>query len=300
MVTPVANRQAVAHRRVAYEVSQRRACQVIGADRTSMRYRSVRLDDAALRTRLRELGAQRRRFGCRRLLVLIRREGIRVNHKRLRRLYRELPRRKRALGTRSPMTIAQGPNQRWSIDFLNDQLSDGRRSRMLAAVDDFTRECLALVADTGARVGRELDPSKTNGDCLRQRHRADQQGDSALVVADPREYYHRAGQADPERLYRELQGSETSFLTRRSSPRSITPAKPSPIGKTITTTSDRTSALNNTAPAIYATFSASGMQRAGALELPRGSAPAPLHIRAAGREPPRRPQAAQNLGPACC
>jgi putative transposase len=68
--------------------------------------------------------------------------------------------RKRALGTRAPLTVPQGPNQRWSLDFLHDQLSDGRRFRILAVVDDFTRECLGLVADTslsGLRVGRELN-----------------------------------------------------------------------------------------------------------------------------------------------
>ena len=167
MVTPVVKRQAVAHLCQSYEVSQRRACQVIAADRTSMRYRSVRPDDAVLRARLRELAAIRRRFGYRRLLILIRREGTHVNHKKLRRLYRDerlqvrrRGGRKRALGTRAPMAIPQGPNQRWSLDFLSDQLSDSRRFRILAVVDDFTRECLALVADTslsGLRVGRELD-----------------------------------------------------------------------------------------------------------------------------------------------
>jgi putative transposase len=167
MVTPAVKRQAVAHLSVTYEVSQRRACQAIGADRTSMRYRSIRPDDAVLRSRLRELAAQRRRFGYRRLLILLRREGTRVNHKKLRRLYREerlqvrrRGGRKRALGTRAPMTIPQGPNQRWSLDFLSDQLSDSRRFRILALVDDFTRECLALVADTslsGLRTARELD-----------------------------------------------------------------------------------------------------------------------------------------------
>ena len=90
-----------------------------------------------------------------------------MNHKKLRRLYREerlqvrkRGGRKRALGTRAPMTIPQGPNQRWSLDFLSDQLRDGRRIRILAVVDDFTRECLALVADTslsGLRTARELD-----------------------------------------------------------------------------------------------------------------------------------------------
>jgi len=133
----------------------------------TVRYRSRKPDDAALRARLRALANMRRRFGYRRLHVLLRREGFVVNHKRLFRLYREerlLVRRrggrKRALGTRAPMTVAQLPNDRWSVDFVADQFVDGRRLRILVVVDDCTRECLALVADTsisGLRVTRELD-----------------------------------------------------------------------------------------------------------------------------------------------
>jgi putative transposase len=132
-----------------------------------VRYASRRADDSAARLRLRELAHQRRRFGYRRLLILLRHEGWHMNHKKLRRLYREerlqMRRRggrKRALGTRAPMTIPQEPNQRWSLDFVSDQLTSGRRFRILTVVDDFTRECLALVADTslcGLRVSRELD-----------------------------------------------------------------------------------------------------------------------------------------------
>jgi putative transposase len=167
MVTPVARREAAAHLGEVYGVSERRACQAIGVDRSSVRYRSRRPDDGAIRTRLCELAAFRRRFGYRRLHILLRREGLHLNHKKLRRLYaeerlqvRRRGGRKRALGTRAPLALPQGPNQRWSLDFLHDQLSDGRRFRILAILDDFTRECLALVADTslsGLRVGRELD-----------------------------------------------------------------------------------------------------------------------------------------------
>ena len=167
MVTPVAKREAVAHLQSIFEVSERRACAGLGVDRTSVRYRSTRPDDGAVRARLRELAALRRRFGYRRLHILLRREGIIMNHKKLRRLYREerlqvrrRGGRKRALGTRAPLTIPQGPNQRWSLDFLSDAFADGRRFRILAVIDDFTRECLALVADTslpGLRVVRELD-----------------------------------------------------------------------------------------------------------------------------------------------
>jgi putative transposase len=167
MVTPAARREAVAHLQVAYEVSERRACTALGADRTSVRYRNHRPDNATARARLRELASVRRRFGYRRLHILLRREGIVMNHKKLRRLYREerlqvrrRGGRKRALGTRATMALPQGPNQRWSLDFLSDAMTDGRRFRILAIVDDFTRECLALIADTslsGLRTSRELD-----------------------------------------------------------------------------------------------------------------------------------------------
>ena len=113
----------MAHLCQTYEVSQRRACTAIVAERSSVRYRSLRPDDGAVRARLRELAAIRRRFGYRRLHILLCREGVHMNHKRLRRLYaeerlqvRRRGGRKRALGTRAPMTIPQGPNQRWSQD----------------------------------------------------------------------------------------------------------------------------------------------------------------------------------------
>lgn len=119
-----------------------------------------------LRERLKELVKARRRFGYRRLHVFLRREGHEVNHKRLFRVYREerlhvrrRGGRKRAMGTRAPMVLPLMPNQRWSLDFVSDQLTDGRRFRILTVVEDCTRECLALIADTslsGARVAREL------------------------------------------------------------------------------------------------------------------------------------------------
>ncbi|MGC1983662.1 MAG: IS3 family transposase [Pseudolabrys sp.] len=167
MVTPAAKREAVAHLRSALDMSERRACRTIGCVRMTVRYRCHRPDDAELRARLRSLAHVRRRFGYRRLHVLLRREGFMVNHKRLFRLYREerlMVRRrggrKRALGTRAPMLVPQWPNDRWSLDFVADQFIDGRRLRILVVVDDCTRECLALVPDTsisGTRVARELD-----------------------------------------------------------------------------------------------------------------------------------------------
>jgi putative transposase len=120
-----------------------------------------------LRERLKALAQERRRFGYRRLHVLLRREGQAVNRKRVQRIYREerltvrrRGGRKRAIGTRRPIEIPLAANQRWSLDFVSDQMTDGRRFRILTVIDNCTRECLALVADTslsGRRVARELD-----------------------------------------------------------------------------------------------------------------------------------------------
>ena len=147
--------------------SQRGACALVGLEPKTYRYASQRPDDGALRQRLKELALERRRFGYRRLYILLRREGVVLNHKKLYRLYREerlMVRkrggRKRALGTRAPMAIPQGKNQRWSLDFVLEALACSRRFRILTVVDDFSRECLALVVDnslSGIRVARELD-----------------------------------------------------------------------------------------------------------------------------------------------
>jgi len=166
MVTPAAKREAVAHLQDCHGMSERRACRVIDADRKSVRYRSTRGDDAELRKRLRELANQRRRFGYRRLHILLRREGVMINKKKTQRLYREeglevrrRRNRRRAVGTRAPAPVLALPNQRWSLDFVHDQIVTGRRFRVLNVVDDVTRECLAAVPDTsisGRRVVREL------------------------------------------------------------------------------------------------------------------------------------------------
>ena len=147
--------------------SQRRACRLVGSDPRVHRYQSSRPDDAELRSRLRELSSERRRFGYRRLHILLEREGWDMNWKKLYRIYREerltvrkRGGRKRALGTRAPMAIPQGPNQRWSLDFVTDSLVWGRRFRVLCIIDDFSRECLDAIVDTsisGHRVARELD-----------------------------------------------------------------------------------------------------------------------------------------------
>ena len=147
--------------------NQRRACALAGIDPRVYRRGSTRPADIELRERLKELSGERRRFGYRRLHLLLGREGWKVNWKKLYRIYREegltvrkRGGRKRALETRAPMAIPQEPNQRWSLDFVSDSLSDGRRFRVLCVIDDFSRECLATVVDTslsGIQVARELD-----------------------------------------------------------------------------------------------------------------------------------------------
>ena len=129
--------------------------------------RSLRPTDLELREAMKAVASERRRFGYRRIHVMLQRQGIEMNLKKLRRLYseerlqvRKRGGRKRALGTRRPMIVPDRPNRRWSLDFVSDAFTDGRRFRVLAVVDDHTRECLALVADTslsGRRVARELD-----------------------------------------------------------------------------------------------------------------------------------------------
>jgi len=167
VVTPAAHREAVAHLRSVYGMSERRACRVLGVDRASVRYQATRPDDGALRVRLKALAQERRRFGYRRLHVMLRREGHAVNRKRVQRIYREeklMVRRrggrKRAMGTRRPLEVPLVANQRWSLDFVSDQMTDGRRFRIPTVIDNCTRQCLGLVADTslsGQRVARELD-----------------------------------------------------------------------------------------------------------------------------------------------
>jgi len=154
--------------RQAQGLSERRACRLVGMARTSCRYEPRRQgQEENLKARLRTLAGERRRFGYRRLTVLLRREGWAVNHKRVYRLYGQerlqVRRRKRKrIGAveRQPFTTPTQPNQRWSMDFVSDALTDGRKFRSLNIVDDFNRECLAAEVDTsipGARVVRVLE-----------------------------------------------------------------------------------------------------------------------------------------------
>ena len=164
---PAQRRAAVADAQEQLGLSQRRACRLVGAGRSTVRYRRPPRDDEALRAQLRHLAAQRPRFGYRRLHVLLRREGIVVNHKRIERLYREegLAVRQRTRKALTPIrrgrpAAPQRVNEQWALDFLQDALASGRKLRVLSIIDVFSREALALEVDTslpGRRVVRVLE-----------------------------------------------------------------------------------------------------------------------------------------------
>jgi len=164
---------------VCYEVGERRVCQVLQFHRSSCRYRSVADEQAELRIRIRDLAYARVSYGYRRLHILLQREGWKVNHKRVYRLYKQeglmmrpkKPRRHVTACRRMERTAATEANEGWSMDFMTDELYDGRRIRLLTLVDNFTRESLAIevndhlgghrVAEVLMRLGDERNLPKT-------------------------------------------------------------------------------------------------------------------------------------------
>jgi putative transposase len=166
-VTAAARRRVVTWAQEAAGLSERKACRFLGVSRSTVQYRSIRPEDRALRVRLKELAEERRRWGYRMLHVLLEREGYTLNHKRVYRLYREeglqvrrRRRRKRAVRPRRAMETPEAANERWSMDFVHDQLASGRRLRCFTVVDDFTRESVVIdVAHSipGERVAEVLD-----------------------------------------------------------------------------------------------------------------------------------------------
>src|SRR5712692_5466076 len=163
---PAKRRELVRQVRQAYRLSENRACGLMRITRWSNRYQSRRDPQTELRVRLRDLAATRIRYGYRRLTVMLRREGWRVNTKRVYRLYREealqvrtKKRIKSAAQVRITLPEATFANQRWSMDFVSDRLVDGRWFRILTVVDQYTRECLCAHADrtqTGEKVSEQL------------------------------------------------------------------------------------------------------------------------------------------------
>ena len=167
MVSPQGRRSAIELLKEGHKISERRACKLVGLRRSVARYRSKIISrEAILLEKIKKIAFERRRFGYRRIHILLKREGLQVNHKLVWRLYKKSGLkvskrggRKKAVGIRLVKEPVNRANQRWSLDFVADALSNGRRIRLLNVVDDFTRECLKIVVDTslnGQRVVKEL------------------------------------------------------------------------------------------------------------------------------------------------
>lgn len=146
---------AVTHAVTSLGRSIRKACLLVGLSRASYDYKPVADRDDKLRERIRELAHQRRRFGCPRIHILLRRERLVINHKRTERIYREeglslrkRRRKKTAARTRVIPPVPERTNERWSMDFVTDSMVTGRRFRALVIVDDYSRECPAIEVDT--------------------------------------------------------------------------------------------------------------------------------------------------------
>lgn len=166
MVTPAARRQGVEHLVTANLASQRRACRLVGLSRSVIQYQPRPKQDGALMKRLNELATRYPRYGYLMLHSMLAAEGLVRNRKRTYRLYCEANlqvrtrRRKKLNRPRVPMMMPEGPGQRWSLDFVSDQLATGRRFRVLNIVDDYSRECVGQIIDTsisGRRLAGFLD-----------------------------------------------------------------------------------------------------------------------------------------------
>jgi putative transposase len=166
VVTTRQRRQVVTHLLAAFQskhVSARRVCQLVGLSRSRWHHRSRRADDSELRERLKALAAEKPQWGYQQLYVLLRREGRMVNHKKVLRLYREeglavhrQRRKKRVAAVRVPLPTPSRRTERWSMDFVSDRLADGRGFRCFTLVDDFTRECPAIIVDVSLPAWRIL------------------------------------------------------------------------------------------------------------------------------------------------
>ena len=166
---PSSKRAVIGYLQKAYQLSQRRACRLVQLSRKAANYQPRRPTDWLLRKRLKELGEQYPRYGYLLLHAMLKAEGLVVNKKKTYRIYRELgmqvrtKRRKKLVRPRVPMLLPTRLNERWSLDFVSDQLSHGRRFRVLNIVDDFSRACVGQVVAfsiSGQRLVRYLDELK--------------------------------------------------------------------------------------------------------------------------------------------
>jgi putative transposase len=201
MVSPAQRRAVVAWAETSYRVSQHRACRALLVHRSLVRYRSVKASDAPLRQRLHELAAARPSFGVKRLQVLLRREGVQVNHKKIERLYRAeglqlrpRKRRRRAVGLRQAPAAVTRPDEQWAMDFMHDTLGTGQVIRIFTLVDVYTRECLALAVAprfTGSDVARLLTAAQGQRGTLPARIQCDNGTEFTSLALDRWAYWNQ-------------------------------------------------------------------------------------------------------------
>jgi len=165
-VTPANRKQVVVHLKEHHQLSERRSCQLAGVSRTGVRYKAKPSNDGALRRRLKELATKHASYGYLFLHSLLRTEGLVKNKKRTYRIYTSeglqvrTKKRKKLKRARTPMVVPSKPNMRWSMDFVSDQLANGRRFRTLNVIDDCSREMVGQLTATsisGKQVSRFLD-----------------------------------------------------------------------------------------------------------------------------------------------
>lgn len=166
MVTPAGRKQIVVHLKTKFSISERRACTLAGVSRTGYRYQVKPANDDALRARLLALATKHSSYGYLFLHSLLRTEGLVKNKKRTYRIYTEqrlqvrTKKRKKLKRARAPLIVPDAANQRWSMDFVSDQLSNGRRFRVLNVIDDYSREMVGQLTDVsigGRQVAGFLD-----------------------------------------------------------------------------------------------------------------------------------------------
>ena len=166
VVTPAARRQVVRYWVAQGMRSERQGCRLMDVSRSTVRYEATERDDSVLRSRLKALAEKYPRYGYPTLHDMLRVEGLVKNPKRTYRIYSEeqlqvrRKRRKKLIRPRIPMALPTEKNERWSVDFVSDQLATGRRFRVFNIIDDFTRECVGQLVDTsisGKRLVRFLD-----------------------------------------------------------------------------------------------------------------------------------------------
>lgn len=166
MVKPAARKEVAGYLQETFGISERHACRVVRLSRNTLHYQRVMPDrDAPVVRRMKALAEQYPRYGCPLIHGLLKAEKLVINRKRTHRIYTELglqvrtKRRKKLVRPRIPLEVPTKPNERWSLDFVHDQLSDGRRFRVLNVVDDYSRVCVGQLVDTsisGARMARFL------------------------------------------------------------------------------------------------------------------------------------------------